>query len=82
MPSSYTIGKHYEGFVAELVRSGRYASASEVMRDSLRLLEQQEAERQLKLEALREDIRLAKAGGEPAPVEEVFARLRQRYTAG
>jgi antitoxin ParD1/3/4 len=40
MPSSYTIGEHYEAFVRALVDSGRYASASEVLRDSLRLLEE------------------------------------------
>ena len=33
MPSSYTLGDHYEKFVRELVESGRYNSASEVLRD-------------------------------------------------
>lgn len=56
MPSSYTIGEHYEKFVRELVESGRYNSASEVLRDSLRLMEEREVVRQAKLEWLRAEI--------------------------
>jgi len=32
MPASYSIGSHYEALVQELVKSGRYASASEDVR--------------------------------------------------
>lgn len=39
--------------VEELVHSGRYQNASEVLRDGLRLLERREAEERAKLEALR-----------------------------
>jgi antitoxin ParD1/3/4 len=53
MPSSYSLGRHFECFIDRLVRTGRYASASEVMRDSMRLLEQREQLREVKLEALR-----------------------------
>lgn len=80
MPSSYTLGKHYEAFVAELVQSGRYATASEVMRDSLRLLEEREALRKARLEALREDIRQGRDSGEPVSAEDVFDHLQRRYS--
>jgi antitoxin ParD1/3/4 len=63
MPSSYTLGKHYEGFIKRLVASGRYASASEVMRDGLRLIEEREQMRNAKLEALRRDIAAGFASG-------------------
>ena len=38
MPSSYALGEHFETFVRKQVETGRYASASEVVRDALRLL--------------------------------------------
>ena len=39
--------------VEELVRSGRYQNASEVLRDGLRLLQRRDSEELAKLEALR-----------------------------
>ncbi|KGD92010.1 MULTISPECIES: type II toxin-antitoxin system ParD family antitoxin [Rhizobium/Agrobacterium group] len=79
MPSSYSLGPHYEGFVRELVESGRYASASEVVRDSLRLLEEREEQRQARLQVLREDIRAGIESGAGIPADEVFDRLEAKY---
>lgn len=56
MPSSFTLGAHFERFIKSQVSSGRYASASEVVRHSPRLLEEQDALRQARLEALRAEI--------------------------
>ncbi len=42
MPSSYSLGKHYENFVQHQLDSGRYNNASEVLRDALRLMETRE----------------------------------------
>lgn len=44
-----SIGDRWEAFVADIVKVGRYGSASEVVREGLRLVE----EREQKLRALR-----------------------------
>jgi len=48
--TSITLGEHFDGFIASQIQSGRYASASEVVRSALRLLESQET----KLNTLRQ----------------------------
>lgn len=47
--TSLSLGEHWEVFIRNEVASGRYGSASEVVREALRTLE----ERKCKLEALR-----------------------------
>ena len=42
MPSSYTLGRHFETFVQAQLASGRYNSASEVLRYALRLMEERD----------------------------------------
>lgn len=78
MPSSFTLGTHFEGFIKQQVHSGRYASASEVVRDSLRLLEEQDAMRQARLDALRAEIELGAVSGPDIPVGQAFANARRR----
>jgi len=53
MPSSYTLGDHFEAFIEEQLRGGRYSTASEVIRDGLRLLEGEQQRRQAELDGLR-----------------------------
>ena len=38
--TSATLGKHFEKFIAQQIESGRYASASEVVREGLRFLKE------------------------------------------
>lgn len=45
-----------EKFVQEKVKSGRYLSASEVVREALRLLQEEDQIRELRLEKLRKEI--------------------------
>jgi len=69
---------------AVLVNSGRYASASEVMRDGLRLLEEREKLREAKLAALRNDIAAALDSGpsEPLDMDAIKNEARKRRNAG
>lgn len=79
MASSYTLGAHFEGFVRKLVDSGRYASASEVMRDGLRLLEERETQREARLEALRMSIREGVESGPPVDADSFLDKLERKY---
>lgn len=80
MPSSYAIGDHFEQFIRRQVDAGRYASASEVVREALRVLEGRERLRELEIEECRAKIR---EGLESATVsaEDVFSRLEAKYQA-
>ena len=51
-----SLTKELENFVGELVASGMYFSASEVVRDGLRLLKEQEALKKMRVEELRAEI--------------------------
>ena len=72
MPSSYAIGEHFEAFIKARIQEGRYASASEVVRDALRALEEREAFRAAKLNALRAEIQRGVDSGPGIPMEESF----------
>ncbi|MCK7613516.1 type II toxin-antitoxin system ParD family antitoxin [Roseibium sediminicola] len=59
--TSISLGNHFSDFVDERIRSGRYASASDVVRAGLRLLEEQET----RLEQVRAALKEGEASGEP-----------------
>jgi antitoxin ParD1/3/4 len=75
-----TLGEHWNAFVAKLVDSGRYASVSEVLRDSLRLLEEQEAGS--RLEALRQALIEGEKSGSAGPLDMDAIKRRARREAG
>jgi antitoxin ParD1/3/4 len=79
MPSSYAIGPHFEHFIKKQIESGRYRSASEVVRDALRLLEEQEEFREAHIKNLRDKIQEGMNSGPGVPAEEVFTRLEAKY---
>ena len=77
-----------DSFVGELVESGRYKSASEVMREGLRLLENDIERRKAELEDIRtgilESVRQAEAGdfaegSAEEAVKRAFSRARAAH---
>ncbi len=73
-----------EKYVQAKVKSGRYGSASEVVRNAIRALQVQEKEQAARLKQLRTRIErgLTQAeAGEGVPAEQVFADLRPRTRA-
>lgn len=66
-----SIGDRWESFVDELVKSGRYNSVSEVVREGLRLVEEREA----RLKALHQTLDAALAEGDEQSAAEVKAAL-------
>jgi antitoxin ParD1/3/4 len=56
-----------EELVRQKVASGLYTSASEVVREALRLMEEQDRIRAVKLEQLRQDIREGLDSGPATP---------------
>jgi antitoxin ParD1/3/4 len=82
MPLNVSLTPHFEQFIHDAVSSGRYQSASEVVCSALRLLEEQERERQAKLEALRQDIQKGLDSGRATPMNaEDWDELKRRALA-
>lgn len=70
-----------EKYVHSRVKSGRYGSASEVMRAGLRILQEYEKSQERRLKDLRREIDLGLSQldrGERIPAEDVFSELRER----
>jgi antitoxin ParD1/3/4 len=56
MPMNISLTPRLEEMIREKIASGSYSSASEVVREALRLLELEDQLRSLKLQRLRQDI--------------------------
>ena len=57
--TSISLGDHFASFIDQRVQAGRYASASDVVRAALRLLEEREAQ----LDSLRGALLAGEASG-------------------
>jgi antitoxin ParD1/3/4 len=68
---------HLEEFIQQTVSSGRFQSANEVVSAALRILEQQEREREARLAWLRGEIQKGLDSGPAAPfTPEFWSELR------
>ncbi len=69
-----------EQYVQQKVSSGLYYSASEVIREGLRLLKEREQLQQIRLQELRQDIQAGLDSGEATTldVQEIKTKARQR----
>ncbi len=79
--TSLSLGEHWEAFIKNEIASGRYGSASEVVRDALRTLE----ERKSKLAALRSHLAEGAAQAErreyvTESLDEMLREFREEQT--
>lgn len=75
--TSVSLSDHFTGFINDQVESGRYGSASDVVRAGLRLLEEREA----KLKALEEALAEGENSGPARPFDrDAFLKdLHEKY---
>jgi antitoxin ParD1/3/4 len=75
--TSIILGDHFDKFIQQEIKSGRYSSASEVIRSGLRLLE---IEKQ-KVNAINKALTVGQNSGTPTAFdnEKFKARMRKKY---
>lgn len=75
--TSILLGDHFENFISEEISSGRFSSASEVVRTALRLLEIEEQ----KIKQLRKEIQIGIDSGmvENFDPDAHLASLHKKY---
>lgn len=69
-----------EGYVQDKVNSGMYYSASEVIREGLRLLQEKDNLQKIRLQELRQEIQLGLDSGDSTELnmQEIKQKARQR----
>jgi antitoxin ParD1/3/4 len=72
--TSMSLGNHFVDFVDEQVRTGRYGSASDVVRAGLRLLEEHET----RVKALQNALIAGELSGEPKAFDNGAFMLRMK----
>lgn len=79
MSMNVNLTPQLEEMIRQKVASGFYNSASEVVREALRLMERQDRQRQIRLEELRREIQRGIDSGPAAPLD--MDAIRQRCHA-
>ena len=72
--TSVSLGDHFAEFIDTQVQTGRYGSASDVLRAGLRLLEEHEA----RVKALQDALIAGEDSGAPAPFDNTAFLKRMR----
>ncbi|MSP43294.1 MAG: type II toxin-antitoxin system ParD family antitoxin [Alphaproteobacteria bacterium] len=78
MTMNINLTPQLETMVRQKVASGLYSSASEVVREALRLMEEQDQLRAVKLEQLRRDVREGLESGSAGELDIAAMKLRGR----
>jgi antitoxin ParD1/3/4 len=83
MAMNISLTPHLEELIREKIASGSYNSASEVVREALRLLEQEDQLRALKIQRLRQDLREGLESGAPTQfdAQEIKRAAREKKSA-
>lgn len=84
MSLNVSLTPQLEAMVKQKVESGMYNSASEVIREGLRLLDEQDKLREIRFEELRREIQkgldeLDQGKGAPLDMAAIKAEARRRY---
>jgi antitoxin ParD1/3/4 len=72
--TSFSLDEHFSAFIDDEIASGRYSSASDVVRAALRLLE----DRETRMRALRQALIAGESSGESTPFDFDDFVTRQR----
>jgi antitoxin ParD1/3/4 len=73
------LGDHFDSFVDEQVRRGRFGDASAVVREALRLLEDRERDREARIAEIRRSIEEGRQNPVHFTEDEVFGPLESKY---
>jgi len=81
MSTNVSLTSELEHFIQQKVKSGFYASTSEVIRAGLRLLKEQDSLQETKLEILKEEIQKGYNSGKATPLDmqSVITEAREKY---
>ena len=75
--TSIILGEHFDKFIKKEIKSGRYSSASEIIRNGLRLLELE----MKKMQTINEALVVGEESGKPKPFDnkKFKARMKKKH---